>query len=158
MRRWIALLSLAWLAAVAQAAPPAAVPVPVPVEIVSAEFGLFDDSVAGELGFEPASVIPRIAGQRYGWVIGVRTAARTLAVREEYLLPSGAPAGTPPAGADELNISVPRRRQVSQRQLVPVEGKIYGLWTVGPNEPAGPRQLEVIIEGRPGASFAYDMR
>jgi hypothetical protein len=147
------LLLLALFAASAGAAPPPAV---APVEIVSAEFGLFDGSRPGELVFEPTAVVPHKVGQRYGWVIEVRTAKRSLAVREEYLLPLPSRADeTADPVAQSLNLPAERRSQVSQRQLVPVDGRIYGEWSIGPGEPPGRRRLQVLIENRTAATFDY---
>lgn len=133
--------------------------VPAPVEVVSAEFGTFDAGNSKELTFEPTRLVPHRAGQRYGWVIEVRTSQRSLSVREEYLLPN--PVKTPksdnPIVAD-LEMPLYRHNQVSQRQLVPVDGKIYGEWEVGPGEPAGHRHLQVVIEDRVAASFEYDVK
>lgn len=139
----------------------AALPLPVqpPVEIVNAEFGLFDTDNPREMLFEPATVVPHRRGQRYGWVIEVRSAKRSLSVSEEYLLPN--PAKTqkaPDLLGESLNVAFERHSQVSQRQLVPVDGKIYGEWEVGPNEPAGHRHLQVIIEGQVAASFEYEVK
>jgi len=138
------------------AAPPAPA---APVEIISAEFGIFEQGTPDELVFEPTNVVPHKPGQRYGWVIEVRTGKRTLSVREEYLI------AEPPnskknadALSDSLNIPAQRRNQVSQRQLAPVDGRIYGEWSVGPNEPAGQRHLHVVIEGQSAASFKYDVK
>jgi hypothetical protein len=139
----------------------AATPAPpeAPIEIISAEFGIFEQNTPNELVFEPANVVPHKQGQRYGWVIEVRTAKRTLSVREEYLI------ATPPKAPDNKNaldesLSLPaqRRNQVSQRQLVPVEGRIYGEWSIGPNEPAGHRHLHVVVEGQSAAHFEYDVK
>jgi len=132
---------------------------PAPVEIVNAEFGTFEAGNSKELTFEPTRLVPHRAGQRYGWVIEVRTDQRSLSVREEYLLPN--PVKTPksdnPIVAD-LEMPLYRHNQVSQRQLVPVDGKIYGEWEVGPSEPAGHRHLQVVIEDRVAASFEYDVK
>jgi len=130
-----------------------------PVEIVSAEFGIFDDSNPLELVFEPTRVVPHRIGQRYGWTIEVRTSRRAVSVQEEYVLPN--PSKTKDASdpvSESLNVPAQRRNQVSQRQLVPVEGKIYGEWAIGSSEPAGHRQLQVIIEGQVAASFEFDVR
>lgn len=127
-----------------------------PVEILGAEFGIFDTSTPGELAFEPTAVVPHRVGQRYGWVIEVRATRRSLAVREEYLLPTTAKAATAgDALAESLNMPSQRRSQVSQRQLVPVDGRIIGEWEIGPHEPAGQRHLQVFIEDRLAASFQY---
>ena len=133
--------------------------VPVPVEIVSAEFGVFDASNSSDVTFGSTRVVPHREGQRYGWVIELRTAQRSLSVREEYLLPN--PVKTPksdnPIVAD-LEMPLYRHNQVSQRQLVPVDGKIYGEWEVGPSEPAGHRHLQVVIEDQVAASFEFDVK
>jgi hypothetical protein len=150
-----ALLLLAvFMTGPACAAPPAQPGAP--VEIISAEFGIFDASKPGELAFEPTDVVPHRVGQRYGWVIEVRTKRRSLSVREEYLLPTAAKAAAAADPlAESLNIATQRRNQVSQRQLVPVDGRIIGEWEIGPHEPAGQRHLQVIIEDRLAASFQY---
>ena len=150
-----ALLLLAvFMTGPACAAPPAQPGAP--VEIISAEFGIFDASKPGELAFEPTDVVPHRVGQRYGWVIEVRTKRRSLSVREEYLLPTAAKAAAAADPlAESLNIATQRRNQVSQRQLVPVDGRIIGEWEIGPHEPAGQRHLQIIIEDRLAASFQY---
>ncbi|GAB2181808.1 hypothetical protein DLREEDagrD3_20310 [Denitratisoma sp. agr-D3] len=157
------LLALAcWLFAAPGFAAP---PTDGPVEIVSSQFGLFDASTPNELSFEPTNLVPRIVGQRYGWIIELKTAKRNVSVREEYLiaLPAKADAkATEGAAKDEFleGFKQPpqRRNQVSQRQLAPVDGQIYGEWSVGQNEPAGHRRLQVFVEGRLAATFEYDVR
>jgi hypothetical protein len=129
------------------------------VQIVRAEFGVFGSGDDGVQIFEPASVVPHKVGQRYGWVIDVQTRVRSLSVREEYVLPIS---GGDPDAMDLLNgsilIRIPRRNQVSQRQLVPVEGRIYGEWALGPDEPAGRRNLQVIIENQAIANFEFEVK
>lgn len=142
----------------ATAAAAAEVPAEPAVDIISAEFGTFDASNADELVFEPGAVVPHRAGQRYGWVIELRTKKRSLSVSEEYLLPAAKPRPATDPLSESLNIATPPRHQVSQRQLVPVDGKIYGEWSVGPGEPAGHRRLQVIVEGKTAASFEYDVK
>ena len=63
------------------------------------------------------------------------------------------------AGTTEvLEFPQPRRNQVSQRQLVPVDDLITGEWEVGPSEPAGHRSLQVMVEGQVAAVFEYDVK
>ncbi len=129
------------------------------VEVVAAEFGVFDASDPQRVVFEPTRVIPYREGQRYGWMIELRGVKRSVSVREEYLLPSQAIEQRidTPDGA-KLVIPMERRNQVSQRQLVPVDGRIYGEWSIGPQEPPGRRQLDVVVEGRVVASFEFEVR
>ena len=129
------------------------------LEVVSAEFGVFDASDPQRIVFVPADVVPRRAGQRYGWMIELRGVKRSVSVREEYLLPSTAiEHRTDSAEGTKLVIPLDRRNQVSQRQLVPVDGRIYGEWEIGPQDPAGRRQLDVVVEGRVAASFEFEVR
>jgi hypothetical protein len=151
MKKLLLLLSLLPVAA------SAATPVVAPVHIVRAEFGLFETPAnAGEVAFVPSSVVPLRVGQRYGWVIEVGKAPRTLSVREEYVSPMNS-ATTGDDVTESLSIPLARRSLVSQRQLVPVDGRIVGEWSVGAREPAGHRRLEVLVEGRVAASFEFDV-
>ena len=151
----LVLLSV-FVAGLALAAPPK--PVESPVIIVSAEFGLFDATNPKEPVFTPSQVVPHRENQRYGWVIEVQTGRRSLSVREEYVLTNVSKAQKEQdALGESLNIATPKRNQVSQRQLVPVDGRIYGEWAIGSNEPAGHRQLQVIIENEVAASFEFDV-
>jgi hypothetical protein len=152
MRKIIIAMSLL-MAGLACAAPPA----PVPVVVLRAEFGTFSTSDKGEQTFTPATVVAHQVGQRYGWIIELANARRSLSVREEYLLPSSAKPPSDPE-SESLYVALPRRNQVSQRQLVPVEGKIYGEWAIGSSEPAGHRHLQVIIEDQVAASFEFDVK
>ena len=128
-------------------------------EVVAAEFGVFDASDPQRVVFSPTQVVPRKEGQRYGWMIELRGVKRSVSVREEYLLPSTAiEHRTDSAEGTKLVIPLERRNQVSQRQLVPVDGRIYGEWAVGSQEPTGRRQLEVVVEGQVAASFEFEVR
>ena len=135
-----------------------------PVDVVSAQFGLFDASTPGELSFEATNLVPRITGQRYGWIIELKTAKRRVSVREEYVfaLPDKTAKPNTTEEKDEFLDSFrqapQRRNQVSERQLAPVEGQIYGEWFVGQNEPPGHRRLQVYVEGKLAATFEYDVR
>ena len=130
---------------------------PARVDVVRAEFGLFETTATpGEVAFMPSTVVPSRVGQRYGWIIELAHAPRTLSVREEYVLPVKGEAASDEL-SESLNIPMARRNLVSQRQLAPVDGRIVGEWSVGAREPAGPRRLEVLIEGRVAAGFEFDV-
>ncbi len=155
-RRWQggAFFALLWFALAGGAA--AAEPAPPPT-IVKAEFGIFEADKGGELAFMPTAEVPRREGQRYGWIIELRGARRSVAVREEYLLPSKV-SKDDEAVRKGLLIPLPRRQQVSQRQLVPVAGRIYGEWSIGAGEPGGHRHLQVIVEDQLAGDFEFDVK
>ena len=153
MKRRSFLLLLALGGGWAHGAPPAE-----PVEVLRAEFGIFDSSTPGELAFEVTDLVPHRLGQRYGWVIDLRTKKPKLSVSEAYVLPNRG-AGATDLLAEGLNLApLPRSNQVSLRLLTPVDGKIYGEWSIGPQEPAGHRHLQVFIEDRLAASFEFDVQ
>lgn len=132
-----------------------------PVDIIAAQFGIFDASTPGELSFEATNLIPRITGQRYGWIIEVKTTKRHISVREEYAFALPDKKNTPEEKdefLDSFRQPPQRRNQVSERQLTPVEGQIYGEWFIGQNEPAGHRRLLVYVEGKLAATFEYDVK
>ena len=148
------LFSLLLVCSLAHGAPPAEAP----VEVVAAEFGIFEEK-KGDLVFTPTDVVPHVLGQRYGWVIEVKTSKRTLKVSEEYVQPR------PNKGTAEekevarnLGLSNDKRTQVSERLLAPMDGHIYAEWAVGPNEPAGHRRLQVLVEGQVAARFEFDVK
>lgn len=153
-------LALALLASTAFAAAPEKAPDPEgpAFEVINAEFGVFDVSNAKNTVFTPTRVVPHRQDQRYGWVIELRSRKRSLSVREEYLLPNPPRAKNSDELSESLNIETPRHNQISQRQLVPVDGKIYGEWAIGSSEPAGHRQLQVVIENEVAASFEFDVK
>ena len=128
-----------------------------PVEILGAEFGLFTPRGEARTVFFPTHTVPHQTGQRYGWVIELRTKARAVSVSEEYILPPLVETKSDPL-AEALGLKNERRNQVSQRRLVPVEGKIYGEWEIGPQEPAGKRTLQVIVEGADPVRFEYEVK
>jgi len=131
------------------------------VLIIDAEFGLFDASNPKELVIEPTRVVPLREGQRYGWIVQMRTKRRSVSVREEYILPNAETEAGPRGDLKHeatLSIPLPRRSQVSQRQLTLNDGQIVGEWSVGPGEPPGRRHLQVIVEGIVAASFEYEVK
>lgn len=155
-RRWrgggFFLSLLLWLAVgFAAAAEPAR------ITVTRADFGIFEADQSGELAFMPSAVVPHREGQRYGWIIELQGARRTVAVREEYLTPAKISPDDAAVRSGMLT-PLPRRSQVSQRQLVPVAGRIYGEWAIGAGEPGGHRHLQVIVEGQLAGDFEFDVQ
>lgn len=128
-------------------------------EIVLAEFGVFDASDPLRVVFSQTAVVPFREGQRYGWMIELAKAGRSVSVREEYLLPGKvAEEQEESDNGTTLVIPMEKRKQISQRQLVPVDGRIFGEWSIGPGDVAGTRRMEVIVEGQSAALFEFEVR
>ena len=66
---WTLLLSALLATTTATAVLAAEEVAPAAVEVLSAEFGIFDASDSREVAFGPTRVVPHREGQRYGWVI-----------------------------------------------------------------------------------------
>ena len=129
------------------------------IKVVSAEFGTFDNTKPDEIGFLPTRVVPHRVGQRYGWVIDLGARRRSVSVREEYIVPNPVEVRqTSDNQGTRIDIPMERHNQVSQRQLVPVDGQILGQWEIGPNEPAGRRHLRVLVEEQVAADFEYEVK
>jgi hypothetical protein len=58
------------------------------IEIVSAEFGLFNSPLSGKPPFVPSTVVPFQEGQAYGWIIQIKTTEPNVKWREEFTLPA----------------------------------------------------------------------
>jgi hypothetical protein len=120
------------------------------LEVVQAEFGVFDASDPQRMVFSRTSVIPLREGQRYGWVIQLAGAKSSVSVYEEYLSPNQA--------GDDLQIPLEKRTLLGQRRLAPIDGQIFGEWTVSARDTSGTRTLEVFVEGQSAARFEFELQ
>ena len=77
-------------------------------------------------------------------------------MREEYVFAPGKPIVENADG--RIEIPLPRRSQVSQRQMAPLAGRIVGEWSIGPGEPPGKRHLQVIVEGELAGDFKFEVK
>jgi hypothetical protein len=128
------------------------------VEIIRAEFGLFNPPGSGKPPFVSARTVPHRENQGYGWVILLKTNKARIKWREEFTLPS------PPTtwGEAELensqSISEDRRVSVVEREVEPDEGFIFNAWDVAPGDPAGRYIIRVIIENTLERVFEFDVQ
>jgi hypothetical protein len=128
------------------------------VAIVKAEFGIFQDDGSDQLGFGATDEIPATAGQAYGWLIEVKTASKSLAVREEmrHLLEPPATSGDksddPNAYPAKTSFADFRERQVSV-----ANGVIFGEHKIATNDKPGWYRLRVYVERTPVATFDYQL-
>ena len=89
MVRWLALAGAVLLAigSPVVAAPSAEAPEP-DVEVVCAQFGLFDLDAEGRVLFTPSATVPLTVGQDFGWVILLRAKDPVVRWREEFQAPA----------------------------------------------------------------------
>src|SRR5262245_12758019 len=98
-----------------------------PVEVTHAIFGVYRTPHVGRTEFEPTRVVPFAVGQRYGWLIGVKTARPRIRWREELVLPSP-PATWGPRKIGSRRIAADNRSIVIEREVTVASGFIVHAW------------------------------
>ena len=127
-------------------------------EIVSGEFGLFELDTPQGPRFTPATVVPLIENQSYGWVIHLRTNQPTVKWREEFVLPERPATWGEPEPIGKRSISTSGRTSVTEREVSPEKGMIFNAWTVAPGDPRGKYLIRVFVEGRLVKTFRFDVQ
>jgi hypothetical protein len=129
------------------------------IEVLHADFGLFNPSPTGDLMLTPSAVVPLKKGQHYGWSIVLRTSKPKVRWREELTLPS------PPStwANDELPaasqaISQDRMTSIVELDTIPIDGVIENIWEVTPGDPKGHYIIRVTIDGGNQQVFEFDLR
>lgn len=131
---------------------------PADVQIVRAEFGLFNPSASGDLVFVPFKAVPLVVHQAYGWRILLKTHKAKIKWREEFTLPV-APATWGNAEAQGINsVSKNRRVSVMEREVSPVDGVIFNVWTVAAGDPKGHHLMRVLIDNQYERVFEFDVQ
>jgi len=150
-------------AASASTPAPEAAPAAPQVEVLGSVFGIFNLRSDGTAVFEPAKVVPLVKGQGYGWMLKLRTDARQVRWREEFVLPAapavwnGAASVTADAGVKHT-VSADSRVSVMERVVAPEDGLVMNSWAVEKGDPAGTYRIRVFVEGRLAASFEFEVR
>jgi hypothetical protein len=129
------------------------------IEVIHAEFGLFNPSPSGEWVLTPSAIVPLKKGQHYGWSILLKTNKPRVKWREEFTLPS------PPRtwGGDELpvanqTISQDHLTSVVEVDAIPIEGVIENIWELAPGDPKGHYIIRVTIDGGSPQVFEFDVQ
>ena len=128
------------------------------MEVVRAEFGLFNLPDSGKPAFVATRRVPLVPGQIYGWVVTVKPTQGEVTWREEFTLP-GKPAtwgGSDPNASQ--TISSDRKTSVKEGKVVPDRGVIANTWTVAPGDPQGRYVIRVFIGNRLARTFEFDVK
>ena len=133
------LAGLALMAASTLAAAQDPAAIAAPFEVVSAEFGLFNALETGRPPFIATPLVPLVVDQSYGWVIVLRTSAKTVRWREEFIR----------AMSDE------GRPTITEREVTLHNGVIFNSWSVAAGDPTGTYRVRVSIEGRLVRTFEF---
>lgn len=126
------------------------------VEVIKSEFGIFQEEGSDQLGFGASNSILLSPGQAYGWLMEVKTAKKSVAVREELSVASGA---TEQASESELTPAAPPAAEAvvgfNERRIPVMDGMIFGERKVNANDKPGSYQLRVFVEKKLVATFDY---
>jgi hypothetical protein len=140
---------------------PAAVPrlplrVAADLVVRRAQFGILETTPEGEEHFVPAKEIPAQDGQVFGWIVDVETTRPSLHWQEHLKLPRP-PADWGDAASDpDVLISSDGRSVVAQGDDLVEDGELSRFyWALAPGDPAGDYEMDVAVEGKPVAHFAF---
>lgn len=168
--RHVALVSLAALAA-GCAAPEAAAPAPpaaaaaaaplasksAPIEVVSAQFGVFGADPTGRRVLYETDKFPGVVAAPFGWFIVFKTDRPTVIWREEFELPEAPPTWGPGEAMGIYTISPDRKTAVTERIIPTRLGFIANEWRYAPGDPIGAHKMRVYIDGQLIREFSFDI-
>jgi hypothetical protein len=133
-------------------------PVVPEIEIVSAEFGLFNSPESGKPLFVPTRSVPFIENQGYGWIIVIKTKKPKVKWREEFTLPSLPTTWGEGEKQGISTISSDRKTSVIERDVELGRGLISNAWAIAPGDPKGRYVIRVIIDGVMERTFEFEVQ
>jgi hypothetical protein len=128
------------------------------VEVVRAAFGLFNPAGTGQPPFVPGNLVPLVVNQAYGWVIVIKTSAKTVRWREEFTLPAEPATWGGPEPIGTRSMSDDRRTTITERDVSPQNGVIFNSWAVATGDPSGTYRMRISIEGRLVRTFEFQVK
>jgi len=152
IRFLLALLTLAGCAGPAALEQSAA---KLPIEVVKAEFGLFNALETGRPPFIATPLVPLVVNQAYGWVIVLKTSEKTVRWREEFTLPAAPATWGGPERIGTRSMSDDGRTTITEREVTLHNGAIFNSWSVAPGDPTGTYRMRVTIEDRLVRTFEF---
>ena len=136
----------------------AADPAPADIQILQAEFGLFDHGPSAGPRFRAAATVPLVVDQAYGWRLVLKTTRRWVQVEEELTLPAEPGTWGDPDPQVQRKTSADGRTATTRLQLQPVDSVITQSWSVAPGDPKGAYVLRVRVETLPERVFRFEVR
>jgi hypothetical protein len=134
-------------------------PPPPEVEIVQADFGVFDTSESGADPFVPTTTVPYLENQKYGWIVHLRTTKPRVKWREEMTLPASPEAWGVEGIQGHNSISGDGRTSVTEGEAeFDGRGVILNVWQVVHGDPKGHYVIHLFIEDRLERTFEFDVQ
>jgi hypothetical protein len=128
-----------------------------PLEVTSAQFGVFGaDSEGHRILFE-TDRFPAVTAAPYGWYIIFKTNKPTVVWREEFELPEAPPSWGPGEALGIYTISPDRKTAVTERVIPTRLGFIANEWRYAPGDPIGAHAMRVYIDGQLVREFKFNI-
>jgi hypothetical protein len=128
-----------------------------PLEVTSAQFGIFGaDSEGRRILFE-TDRFPAVTAAPYGWYIIFKTSKSTVVWREEFELPEPPPSWGPGETLGIYTISPDRKTAVTERVIPTRLGFIANEWRYAPGDPIGAHAMRVYIDGQLVREFKFNI-
>ena len=134
---------------------PQSAPVPAPIEVVSAQFGVFGADLSGRRVLLETDNFPAITAAPYGWYIIYKTSKPTVVWREEFELPVSLDNWGPGEAMGVYTISPDRKTAVTERIVPTRVGFIANEWRFAPGDPTGAHAIRVYIDGQLIRDFRF---
>ena len=128
-----------------------------PIEVVSAQFGVFGADPTGRRILYETAKFPAVIAAPYGWYIIFKTEKPTVIWREEFELPEAPPTWGPGEAMGIYTISPDRKTAVTERIIPTRLGFIANEWRYAPGDPIGAHKMRVYIDGQLIREFAFDI-
>jgi hypothetical protein len=128
-----------------------------PLEVVSAQFGVFGADAAGRRVLYETDKFPAVVAAPYGWYIVFKTDKPTVIWREEFELPEAPPTWGPGEAMGIYTISPDRKTAVTERIIPTRLGFIANEWRYAPGDPIGAHKMRVYIDGQLIREFSFDI-
>ena len=120
------------------------------------QFGILKTAADGDDKFVPADEVPAEDGQVFGWILELETTRESLHWQEYLRLPRP-PADWGEAATDpDVLISKDGKSAVAQGEYLVEDGELSRFyWSLAAGDPEGDYELDLAVEGRPVAHFAF---
>jgi hypothetical protein len=120
------------------------------------EFGILEASADGDDRFVPANEVPAEDGQVFGWILEIQTSRDALHWQEYLKLPRPPADWGEAANDPDVLISKDGASAIAQGEDLVEQGELSRFyWSLAAGDPAGDYELDLAVEGRPVARFAF---
>jgi len=128
-----------------------------PIEVVSAQFGVFGADETGRRLLLETDRFPAVVSAPYGWYIIFKTDKPTVVWREEFELPVAPPTWGPGEAMGIYSISPDRKTAVTERIIPTRLGFVANEWRYAPGDPLGAHAMRVYLDGQLIREFKFDI-